>query len=322
MLLIIKTALVSVIVAILSIVPGLAENAKLDLPTFPVPSLSAFTPPIIKAKGFDKANGLDLNIQSKPARVYRTDFAAGTNKLGGSGTILADVAKLTEKGVETVFLFNVFDFWGTVVVKADSPIKTLKDLEGKKLAASLPTTNYALFRYFADLAGVDMSKVAVQASPVPGLVPMAVSGRVDGVQMWEPAHSVLTFGNNDYRALDLVSRWHKETGFKALPYLGVAAHRSWVDENAELIPKLFNAYKMAADFIAANPEEAAQIVSDASNGKLKTEVMVDLIKSDRFGMNVYWGNQYPEAANAVFKSAMQIKYLEKMPSSAVLYDGR
>ena len=28
-------------------------QVKLDLPVFPVPSLSAFTPPVIKAKGFD-----------------------------------------------------------------------------------------------------------------------------------------------------------------------------------------------------------------------------------------------------------------------------
>ena len=59
-------------------------RSKTFLPTSPLePKMriawicSAFTPPIIKAKGFDKANGLDLNVISKPARAYRTDFAAG-----------------------------------------------------------------------------------------------------------------------------------------------------------------------------------------------------------------------------------------------------
>jgi ABC-type nitrate/sulfonate/bicarbonate transport system substrate-binding protein len=319
--LLLKGACLACIGAI-SVAAANADEVKLDLPVFPVPSLSAFTPPVIKAKGFDKANGLDLNIVTKAAGTYRTDFAAGTNKLGGSGTVLADVAKLNEKGVKTIYLFNVFDYWGTVVVPAASDIRSLKDLNGKKLAASLPTTNYALFRYFAQTAGVDLSSLKVQGSPVPGLVPMAVSGRVDAVQMWEPAHSVLTYKNSDYRALDLTSNWKKQTGFSAVPYLGVAAHKEWVDENAELIPKLYQSYKMAADFIVKNPEEAAQIVSDASGGKLKTDMLVDLIKSDRLALNVYWGNAFPDAANAVFKAATETAYLKAMPSSDVLYAGK
>ena len=296
-------------------------QVKLDLPVFPVPSLSAFTPPVIKAKGFDTMYGIDLNVQTKPAGTYRTDFAAGTSKLGGSGTLLADVAKLNEKGVETVFLFNVFDFWGTVVVKADGPIKTLKHLEGRTIAAALPTTNYALFRYFATRAGVDLSKVEVQSSPVPGLVPMAASGRVDGVQMWEPAHTVITYQNNNFRGLDIVSNWKKETGFPALPYLGIAAHRDWVDANGDLILKLYKIYKVATNFILQNPEEAAKIISDSSKGKLKKNVLVSLIKSDRLGINMYWGNKYPDANKAVFEAAMRINYLKKMPSNKIVYPG-
>jgi len=308
------------VVAFLSPFDSVAQ-VKLDLPVFPVPSLSAFTPPVIKAMGFDKMNGLDLNVQTKPAGTYRTDFAAGTSMLGGSGTLLADVAKLNEKGVETVFLFNVFDFWGTVVVKADGPIKTLKHLEGRTIAAALPTTNYALFRYFATRAGVDLSKVEVQSSPVPGLVPMAVLGRVDGVQMWEPAHTVITYGNNKFRGLDIVSNWKKETGFSALPYLGIAAHKEWVEANGDLILKLYKTYKAATNFILENPEKAAKIISDSSKGKLKKNVLVSLIKSDRLGINMYWGNKYPDANKAVFKAAMEIKYLKNMPSSKIVYSG-
>ena len=308
------------VVAFLSPFDSVAQ-VKLDLPVFPVPSLSAFTPPVIKAMGFDKMYGLDLNVQTKPAGTYRTDFAAGTSMLGGSGTLLADVAKLNEKGVETVFLFNVFDFWGTVVVKADGPIKTLKHLEGRTIAAALPTTNYALFRYFATRAGVDLSKVEVQSSPVPGLVPMAVLGRVDGVQMWEPAHTVITYGNNNFRGLDIVSNWKKETGFSALPYLGIAAHKEWVEANGDLILKLYKTYKAATNFILENPEKAAKIISDSSKGKLKKNVLVSLIKSDRLGINMYWGNKYPDANKAVFKAAMEIKYLKNMPSSKIVYSG-
>ena len=151
---------------------------------------------------------------------------------------------------------------------------------------------------------------------------MAVSGRVDAVQMWEPAHSVLTYGNDKFRAFDLVSDWKKQNGLTAVPYLGVAAHKEWVMENADLIPKLYQSYKMAADFITSNPDEAAQIISDASDGKLKKEVLIDLIKSDRLALNVYWGDAHPEAAATVFEAATGTGYLEKMPIEGVLYGGK
>ena len=300
---------------------GVAADIKLDLPVLPVPSLSNFTPPVIKAKRFDHANGLDIDFVVKPAQAYRTDFAAGTNKVGGSGTLLADVAKLNEKGVNTVYLINVFDFWETVVVRSDSNIRTLKDLEGRTLAAALPTTVYAMFRFFAQDAGLDLSKVSVQGSTVPGLVALAAAGRVDAVSVWEPAYSVLTYKNDKYRSLDFVRAWEKRIGENEIPYLGVAAHRDWVDSHKEVIARLYKTYEQAAAFIKKNPEETASIISKASNDKLKRDMLVNLIKSDRFTLNVHWGATRRAAADTFFRAAVTAKYLNHMPPASVLYDG-
>ena len=299
-----------------------AQETELTIPVFPFPGLGAFLPPVIDAQGFDGANGLDITWRTEPERVYRTNFAAGTNRIGGSATLLADVAKLNELGVETVFLFNLFDYWGTVVVAADSGINTLRDLQGNTLAAALPTTNYALFRYAAKIDGLDIARTEIQASPVPGLIPIMLAGRVAGVQVWEPAHSHLVHGNDRYRALDVVGVISRSTGHSKFPYVGVAAHRSWVDVNADLVPKLFETYSMAAAFIDGNPEEAAEIISEASERRLTTEVLVALIRSGRMGMDVYWVSDALPAARATFEAAMDIEYLEGMPSDSIVYAGR
>lgn len=316
--------LVAIIASVLTAtcVSHAAELAKIDLPVLTSPSLSDFVPPVIKAKGFDRANGLNLNIIIKTAESYRTDFAAGTNKIGGSGTVLADVAKLNEKGVKVVYLFNVFDFWGTVVVPASSNIRTLKDLEGKTMAAALPTTNYVMFRYFAETAGVDLSKVAVQNSTVPGLVALAASGRVDAVEMWEPAYSILTYGNNKFRAIDVVTPWKKRIGENSIPYLGVAAHADWVQRHKPLIPKLYKAYESAAEFIQEHPDAAAKIISADSQGRLNSEILSALIKSGHLGLSVYWGGARPRAARKIFEAAVASHYLDHMPTSNELYDGK
>jgi ABC-type nitrate/sulfonate/bicarbonate transport system substrate-binding protein len=310
-------SLLAAAVAIAAAPCARADTAKLVIPTLPVPSLGYFTPPVIKSQGFDKANGLDIEFVQKPASTYRTDFAAGTDLIGGSGTLLADVALLNEKGVDTVYLFNVFDFWGTVAVPNDSGIKTLKDLEGKVLAAALPTTNYAMFRYFAKLAGLDLSTVQIRGTTVPGLVPIARSGRADAVQLWEPAYSILIHGSSDFHGLNVVGPWKEKTGLSAIPYLGVAAHRSWVASHRELIPKLYRTYQMAAEFITKHPAEAAKVIGKET--KIDAEVLEGLISSDRLGLNVYWAGENRPAAEKVLEAGLETGYLKERPTD-LLYD--
>jgi ABC-type nitrate/sulfonate/bicarbonate transport system substrate-binding protein len=295
-----------------------AEPVKLSIPTLPVPSLGAFLGPIINSEGFDKANGLDITFMPKPTATYRTDFAAGTDLIGGSGTLLADVALLKEKGLDVVYLFNVFDFWATVVVPKASDAKVIGDLKGKTLAASLPTTNYAMFRYLAKLGGLDVATVQLRNSDSSGLIPIAKSGRADAVQLWEPAYSILIHANDDFRSIDVMSKWQSTTGLSTIPYLGISAHQSWVDKNKALIPGLFRTYQLAGEFVQKNPKRAAAIISKAF--AIPADVVEELIASGRLHLNLYWAGANKKAAAEVFKAAMDVGYLKKLPAESVLYD--
>lgn len=300
--------------------PAWAGVKKLTIPTLPVPSLGYFMAPVIKSEGFDKANGLDITFVQKPASTYRTDFAAGTDMIGGSGTILTDVALLNEKGVKTVYLFNVFDFWATVVVPQHSSIRTLADLKGKVLAASLPTASYAMFRYFARLGRLDLSAVEIRGTAVPGLIPTAKSGRADAVELWEPAYSILTYGNDEFRSIDFVSKWKKATGLSSIPYLGVAAHQSWAEQHRPLIEELFKTYQAAVEFVGRRPGDAATIIGKQT--RIDPKVLEYLFPSKRLALKLYWAARNREAAKQVFKAAVAIGYLKKMPPDSVLYDPR
>jgi NitT/TauT family transport system substrate-binding protein len=295
-----------------------AESVKLTIPTLPSPSLGAFLGPVIKSQKFDEQNGLDLTFVQKPTATYRTDFAAGTDQLGGSGTLLADVALLKVKGLDVVYLFNVFDFWATVVVPKSSDVKALTDLQGKTLAASLPTASFAMFRYLAKLGGLDMGDVQLRNSDSSGLVPIAKSGRTDAVQLWEPSYSILVHGNTDFRSVDVMSKWRQVTGLSALPYLGISAQRAWVERNKPLIPKLYATYQMAAVFIRDNPQQAAAVISKDLN--IPEAATRDLLGSDRLQLNVYWARDNKAAAQEVFKGGQAVGYLSAAPGEEVLYD--
>src|SRR6185437_4586436 len=104
--------------------------AKVTIVVFGFPSLGAFMPPVIKAKHFDTAHGLDIDFVERPPDAYTTQFNSGEFKIGGSAAVLT-VGLAAARGVKVKYLFNLFDYWGAVVTSRPE-IKTLKDIEGKQ----------------------------------------------------------------------------------------------------------------------------------------------------------------------------------------------
>ena len=291
---------------------------KVTISVFQPPSLGAFLPPIIEAKGLDTKNNVDLEFVEKPSGTYNTDFAAGTDKVGGSAALLSEALRVN-KGVKVSYLFNLFDYWGTVVT-ANADVKDLKGLEGKTLAADKATTNYAMFTYFAKKTGVDLDKVNVQTASGPALVTTAQADRADAVQLWEPAFTQLVRGTpGKFRELSYVEKWEEYTGQKASPYLGVAAHQDWIDANKDVIARVYAAYKEAGDFLRSNPEEAAKILSEKT--KISADDLEQLIKEPRLGMNIYPAGQQREAIQRVFQAGAEIQYLDAIPDGSIVYDG-
>ena len=162
---------------------------KLNVLIFSPPSLGAFMPPIIKAQKLDQANGLDITFHERTPDAYTAQFNSGEFKVGGSAS-LQTIALADIRGVKVKYLFNLFDYWGTVVTSRPE-IKTLKDLEGKQIAGARSTTNYVMFEFFAKRLGVDVSKFQVVNTAPPGLMSYALADRADAVQIWEPTYTLL-----------------------------------------------------------------------------------------------------------------------------------
>lgn len=112
-------------------------------------------------KGYYKAEGLDVTMdpgQGSAGAVQRV--ATGAYQIG-----FADVNSLIEynvknPGKEVTAVFMAYDFppFGIYALKK-SGIKTVKDLEGKKLGAPVFDASFRLFPAFAKMVGVDRTKV-------------------------------------------------------------------------------------------------------------------------------------------------------------------
>jgi len=294
--------------------------AKIQIVVFGFPSLGAFMPPVIKAEKLDAKHGLDIEFVERPPDAYTTQFNSGEFKVGGSAAVLT-VGLADARGVKVKYLFNLFDYWGTVVTSRPE-VKSVKDLEGKQLAAASSTTNFVMFEFFAKKLGMDPAKVQVVNTAPPGLVGYALADRADAIQLWEPAYTLLKAKKPDIRMIDtdVNKTWKSFAGGERIPYLGVAAHDDWIAANQALIPKLYATYREAGDFIAKNPEEAAKLIAPKST-EADRAALVSLIKAnDRLGMNVVPAGEVGKQIDAVYKAGVDVGYFKTLPSNDTIYD--
>jgi len=300
-------------------VPASAQT-KVTIVVFGFPSLGAFMPPVIKAQKLDAAQGLDIEFVERPPDAYTTQFNSGEFKVGGSAALLT-VGLAENRGVKVKYLFNLFDFWGAVVTSRPA-IKSLKDLEGKQLAAARSTTNYVMFEFFAKKLGVDVSKIEVVNTAPPGLVGYALADRADAVQLWEPAYTLLKAKKPDIRTLDtsMDKTWSAFAGGARIPYLGVAAHADWIEQNQAVVAKLYATYKAAGEFIARHPEEAAAMIAAKATPEDRAALVALIKANDRLGMSVVPAADVAKQIEAVYKVGIDVGYFKSLPTSDTIYD--
>ncbi len=293
---------------------------KLTIVIFSPPSLGALLPPVIKAQKFDTANGLDITFEERTPDAYATQFNSGEFKIGGSASLttmgLADV-----RGVKVKYLFNLFDYWGTIVTSRDT-VKTLKDLEGKELAGARSTTNYQMSEFFEKKQGVDLSKVKVVNTAPPGLISYAIADRADAIQIWEPAYTLMLAKKSSIRTIDLniAKTWKDFNGGGTIPYLGVGAHADWADANPDKVQKLYTIYKAAVEWVQKNPDEAAPLLAKGAPPEELKAVAAMIKSNERLAMKLTKANEIKKDIQAVYKAGMEINYLPSMPSDGSIYD--
>jgi ABC-type nitrate/sulfonate/bicarbonate transport system substrate-binding protein len=296
-----------------------ADLEKLSIIIFGAPSLGAFLPPVIKHQKFDEQNGLSITFVERTPDAYTAQFNSGEFQLGGSASLLT-VGQADVRGVKVAYLFNLFDFWGAVVTSRPD-VKSLRDLEGKELAAARGTTNYLMFDWFARQQGVDPAKLSVVNTATPGLVGYALADRAAAVQLWEPAYTILLSKKPSLRTLDLqiAEKWTAFAGSRNIPYLGVAAHIDWIEKNLGAVPKLYATYKAAADWIVTNPDEAAKLISPKGSTD-DQKAVADLIRSnERLGLNVRWASDVRKEIEAVYAAGKSIGFLGADPAKTSVY---
>src|SRR3984893_13579437 len=140
--------------------PALSQGpTKVTFTTSWIPEGPNLFATIARDKGFWKNHGLDVSVaRGSGSGAAAQGASAGTFDLGMAGTAAVIIQAAKKLPITWIGQIN-YDALMGVGVLANSPIRTPKDLEGKKLGASVSSGEYPFLPLYAEQAGFDLAKV-------------------------------------------------------------------------------------------------------------------------------------------------------------------
>lgn len=138
---------------------------------------------LAREKGYFRAAGLDVQVdRGQGSGAVPVALAGGSYDMGFAdlNPAIRFMAENPDRGIVAVAILHDRSPL-CVITRADGPIRTPKDLEGKRLAAPDFDAGRQLFPAFAKAAGIDAAKVTF-LSVTPALrEPMLVRREADGI---------------------------------------------------------------------------------------------------------------------------------------------
>ncbi|MDO4841500.1 MAG: ABC transporter substrate-binding protein [Phoenicibacter congonensis] len=213
---------------------------------------------IAEAKGYYKECGIDAEVVKVTNGV--SEIVANNEVDFWQQT--PDVLPALYSGLKVKLIDNAHTGCIQGVATKESGIKSYKDLEGKKIGLISEGNMAQLFiQSLMKQAGMDYSKTEwiAYSDGGPAMAFKALeNNEIDGLTWYDPYCEIgelagyTKFFNNA-----------TDEAYKDYTCCFIAATQDIVDKSPETCKKVCQAMKKAADFITANPAEAAKIIQDS-----------------------------------------------------------
>ncbi|WP_028401242.1 aliphatic sulfonate ABC transporter substrate-binding protein [Ectobacillus panaciterrae] len=174
-----------------------------------------------------------------------------------------------------------------ILVRKDSPIKTLEDLKGKKIAVAKGSSGFNLLYRALDKAGLKPEDVKIIQLQPDEAQPAFETGAVDAWSIWEPFISLQTLKKDARILADGKSLNVYSPGF-------VIARTQFTKEHPDLVVRFLKVYEKARLFEKENRNDAIDLYANAkkidkdivrhileNNESLNLPITEDIIKAQQ-----------------------------------------
>lgn len=227
-------------------------------------------------KGYFKEAGLDPELLLITSDVT----ALMANGELDCFELTPDKFKPMEQGLELAIIDSLHIGCIQGAARADAGIRTVEDLEGKKVAAAMGSIPQIQIASQMVLAGKDPSKVEWLTYPAAQLEQAMNAREVDAFAQYDPwadiavAHGAVKFFSDTF-----------DEGLKDYLCCFVGMSTKTLAARPELGPKLSEGFAKAADFLNNHPEEAADLIVEGGYVPVNTDagftrdIMLEEIKA-------------------------------------------
>jgi ABC-type nitrate/sulfonate/bicarbonate transport system substrate-binding protein len=207
---------------------------------------------------FDR-NGLDVtlvpiqNVSTIPGALGR-QFEIGSST--PPDLIKAAAQGLGTAAVTSATVDTEANPIGQIVVPADSPVRTVADLAGRRVAApSVGATMHVSLLNWLQQEGVDPSSVAAVETPFPTMGDQLAAGRVDAVEAVEPFLSLLLAAGNRSIGSPILT-----IGEPPVVSVLWIAQWEWAQQNPDVVERWNASLAEAEQLITTDGSRARQIL--------------------------------------------------------------
>jgi len=218
---------------------------------------SAAAPFAIAAKlGWFEKDGIKVELVPLPGSTDCVKLVA-TKELQASLPSVEPLAIIRPQGVKAKFFYTAYqaNIYG-IAVPADSPVKSITDLKGKKIGVtSMASAGVIVARALVKQAGMnpDSDVSIVVAGEAAQTAALINSKQVDALSQFDTQYALTSNAGAKLRLLD-----HPE--IKKFPSNGFVALEDYLKNNRKEAVALARGYAKGTVFAIANPEAAIRIL--------------------------------------------------------------
>ncbi|MCA6215439.1 ABC transporter substrate-binding protein [Ideonella sp. B7] len=236
-------------------------------------------------EGFFKAEGLDVKIvPGRGSSDAVTKIGAGAADVGFGG-ISALMMAAAESGVPVKAVMSLYSKGpDALFTRADTKIKTLKDVEGKTVAMPTFSSSNQLWPVVLQKNGVNPDKVKIIKADPATLAPMLAQGRVDATINWVTVapgfNAVLKQAGKELHVLP----W-SQFGLDGYGWSVMASDKT-IKERPEVLKRYLKALNKSLAFAIQNPQKAAEDLkaqvpeTDVAVAKAEFEASIPLLHNE------------------------------------------